>query len=92
MSLPIILYGATECDDTERTRNHLNALGIPFREINIDHDQEAERFVMFINGGYRSTPTLVIGDGKLKYVLTEPSDAQLKEMLMRAGYGQGGDV
>ncbi|MFQ5433285.1 MAG: glutaredoxin family protein [Anaerolineae bacterium] len=81
MFLPIVMYGSTTCDDTERSRNHLQALGIPFREVNIDHDPEAEQFVIFINGGYRSTPTLVIGEGKLKTILTEPTNAELDKAL-----------
>lgn len=81
MSLPLTLYGATDCDDTERTRAHLRKYDVPFREVNIDHDTEAERFVIFINGGFRSTPTLVIGEGKLKIILTEPTNAELDNVL-----------
>lgn len=81
MSPTIIMYGAADCDDTERTREYLQARGIPFREVNIDRDPEAERFVMFINNGYRSTPTLVIGDGKRKIVLTEPTNKELEEAI-----------
>ncbi len=81
MSLAITMYGATDCDDTERTRTYLQERGIPFREVNIDHDPEAERFVIFINGGFRSTPTLVIGEGKRKLILTEPTNNQLEEVL-----------
>lgn len=81
MPLPIILYGATDCDDTERTQEHLRKHSIPFREVNIDHDPEAERFVIFINNGYRSTPTLVLGEGKRRIILTEPTDAELDEAL-----------
>lgn len=81
MPLPIIMYGATHCDDTERTREHLQARGAPFREVNIDHDAEAERFVVFINGGYRSTPTLVFGEGKRKMILTEPTNEELDEAI-----------
>jgi len=80
---PIILYGATDCDDTERTRNHLHALHIPFHEVNIDHDPEAEKFVIFINNGYRSTPTMVLGSGRLKTILTEPSDEELDELFVK---------
>ena len=76
----IIMYGATDCDDTERTREFLRARGVPFREVNIDRDAEAERFVMFINGGFRSTPTLVIGEGKRKVILTEPSNEELETL------------
>jgi len=85
MAWSITLYGATDCDDTERTRHHLNARGVPFHEVNIDDDRTAEQFVIFINGGYRSTPTLVIGEGKLKHVITEPTDAQLEELLAQMG-------
>ncbi len=86
MPWPLTLYGATLCDDTERTRQRLNALGIPFKEVNIDHDHEAERFVLFINRGYRSTPTLVFSEDKLKIVVTEPTDGELDQMLIQAGY------
>lgn len=86
MPLPLVLYGASDCDDTERTRRRLNELGIPLREVNIDRDDEAERFVIFINGGYRSTPTLVFGKGKFKIIVTEPTDQDLDHILVQAGY------
>lgn len=86
MPLPLALYGATDCDDTERTRTWLHKLGVPFHEVNIDHDPEAEQFVILINRGYRSTPTLVFGEGKLKIIATEPTDEELGLALMRAGY------
>jgi mycoredoxin len=86
MPLPLTLYGATDCDDTERTRLHLNERLIPFREVNIDHDAEAERFVIFINGGFRSTPTLVLGEGKRKLIVTEPDTEELSAILIEAGW------
>jgi len=84
--LPITLYGAGDCDDTERTRILLHTLGVPFREVNIDCNPDAERFVVFINGGYRSTPTLVLGEGKFKIVITEPTDQELEQALIQSGY------
>ncbi|MDI6694320.1 MAG: glutaredoxin family protein [Anaerolineales bacterium] len=86
MPLSITVYGATDCDDTQRTRNRLRLLNVPFREVNIDHDKEAERFVVFINSGSRSTPTLVIGEGKVKTIMTEPTNAEIDELVIRAGY------
>lgn len=83
--LPLTLYGGDDCDDTERTRGRLLALGVPFREIILEHDPAAERFVIFINGGFRSTPTLVFGEGKFKLILTEPADGELEEALWWAG-------
>lgn len=83
MSLPITMYGATDCEDTAHVFARLTALGIPFRYVNIDHDPEAERFVIFINNGFRSTPTLVIGEGKWKTVVTEPTDEHIEELVHR---------
>jgi len=84
--LPLTLYGASDCDDTERTRERLRKLGVPFHEVNIDYDPEAERFVMFINHGYRSTPTLVLGEGKFKIIVTEPAEQELDQVFIQAGY------
>ncbi len=81
MALPITMYGATDCEDTAATREHLQKRGIPFREVNIDHDPEAERFVIFINGGNRMTPTLVFGGGRHKLILSEPTAAEVDELL-----------
>lgn len=86
MPLPLTLYGASDCDDTERTRHHLRQWGIPFREVNIDRDAVAEQFVIFINRGYRSTPTLVFGEGKYKIVVTEPTTSELEQVLTQAGF------
>lgn len=86
MPLPLFLYGATDCDDTEHTRHRLHSLGIPFQEVNIDQDDESERFVLCVNRGYRSTPTLVFGEGKFKIIVTEPTDQELDQVLMRAGH------
>ncbi len=83
--LPITLYGGDDCDDTERVAGRLRAWGVPFSEVILERDPAAERFVIFINGGFRSTPTLVFGDGRLKTVLTEPTDEELVEALGRAG-------
>ena len=84
--LPITLFGATDCDDTQNTVELLQQLGIPFHLVNIDHDHEAERFVIFVNNGYRSTPTLVFGAARRKIILTEPDADELNAALVEAGY------
>lgn len=81
MPVPLTLYSATGCDDSDRTRLCLQQLGHPFDEVNIDCSSVAEQFVVFVNNGYRSTPTLVIGKGKRKLILTEPTDAELVHVL-----------
>lgn len=89
MPLPLTMYGATHCEDTQHVREQLTAWLIPFSDINIDHDAVAEQFVIFINGGQRRTPTLVIGIGDRRTILTEPSDDLLKATLLDSGYAPG---
>ena len=79
------IYGATTCDDTERTREWLRAWGVPCHEVNIDHDPAALAFVRVINHGFQSTPTLVFGAGKRKVVLTEPTEDELRAILIERG-------
>lgn len=86
MPEPITMYGATHCGDTIRVRRTLQSMSIPFGDINIDHDLEAESFVLFINGGNRTTPTIVVGEGKWKLVVIEPDNQEVDEMLRRTGY------
>jgi mycoredoxin len=86
MPIPLTVYGGDDCDDTEHVVGRLREWGVPYREVILEHDPDAERFVIFINGGFRSTPTLVFGDGRLKTILTEPTDEELAEALDRAGY------
>lgn len=83
--LPIVIYGSTTCDDTERTREFLQERGIPFEEVNIDHDPAAEQFVIFLNNGYRSTPSLVIGEGRRRTLLVEPTNEELENLVDNKG-------
>lgn len=77
----LTVYGRPDCDDTDLVRAHLQALGVAFAEVNIDEDAIANQFVLFINGGFRSTPTVVLGTGKCKVILTEPTELELDEAL-----------
>ena len=86
MPEPLTLYGAGNCDDTERMRRNLRRWGVPFREIDILQDDDAMIFVRAINHGSQSTPTLVFGDGKRKLVLTEPTDDELLQALIETGH------
>jgi mycoredoxin len=83
---PITIFTTAACSDGLTVQARLMDLGVPFRLVNIDYEPEAEHFVRFINGGFRSIPTLMIGAGKSKIVLTEPSVAQLDDILRRTGY------
>lgn len=56
---PITVYTTSWCGDCVVTKNYLQKFAIPFEEINIETDPSAAEFVMKVNGGRRSVPTLV---------------------------------
>jgi mycoredoxin len=55
------MYTTRWCGDCRVTKSALSKLDIPFEEINIEGDPEAADYVMQVNGGRRSVPTLVYG-------------------------------
>jgi mycoredoxin len=64
-------------------------LGVPFVEINIEEDADAEALVEQINAGMRSVPTILFPDGT---ILVEPAYAQLEAKLVPyAGRGPQAD-
>ncbi len=53
------MYTTSWCSDCQVTKNYLNKLSIPFEEVNIEEIPEAAEYIMQVNGGKRSVPTLV---------------------------------
>jgi mycoredoxin len=84
----IKVYGADWCEDTARTRHHLEALGVPYDYINIDGNEAAQFFIKRQNNGKQQTPTVDLG-GR---VLIEPSDPELDAALKAAGLGPSTDA
>ncbi|ANE44005.1 MAG: glutaredoxin [Deinococcus sp.] len=58
----IKMYTTTWCPDCHATKAALKKKGLEFEEINIEQDDSAAEYVMSVNGGKRSVPTLVSGD------------------------------
>ncbi|WP_298406831.1 hypothetical protein [uncultured Chloroflexus sp.] len=81
MSFTLMLYSAADCEDTEQTRVVLRERHITFVECPVDDDPIAEHFIIFINHGFRSTPTRVFTVEKFKVIVTEPSTAELDRTL-----------
>lgn len=79
----IVVYGARTCEDTAIARSRLGALGVPFREIDIDADEAALARVVALEGR-RVTPTIVTGDATT--AIAEPSIAQLEALVREAGH------
>jgi mycoredoxin len=73
----IVVYGASWCKDTLRSRRYLNSHGVPYTLVDVDQDADAARQVKEWNQGYLSTPTIDI-DGR---IVSVPSDEELGEFL-----------
>ena len=74
----ITLYTRPWCGSVMRVKRWLDQRQIPYTEIDITQDKEAARHVESLNNGFQSVPTILF-DGQ--HVATEPSTAQLEELL-----------
>jgi len=75
------VYGADWCGDTQRTRRHLDSLGVVYHYINVEQDPQASAWVKQQNDGKERKPTVKIGE----QVLAEPSDHALDHALRQEG-------
>ncbi len=78
MSEPVTMYSTPWCGFCRRLKAQLAREGIEITEINIEQDPAAADYVMSVNGGNQTVPTVVFPDGS---ALTNPSAAQVRERL-----------
>ena len=78
MSSNLVMYSTPWCGYCQRLKSQLNREGIAFTEINIEEQPEAAEFVMSVNGGNQTVPTVVFPDGSAQ---TNPSLADVKAAL-----------
>ena len=74
----LTVYGTNWCGDCRRTQRFLQDYQVEYQFINIDKDKKGEQFVLSVNRGMRSVPTIVFPDGS---ILVEPSNSQLADKL-----------
>lgn len=79
MNNMVIVYGTTWCPDCRRAVRFLEERQVAFRYVNIEDDPAAADYVIQINAGNRSVPTIVFPDGS---ILVEPSNALLQQKLL----------
>jgi mycoredoxin len=75
---PLTMYTTRWCGFCRRLKAQLARDGIEMREVDIEADESAAEFVMSVNGGNQTVPTVLFPDGS---ALTNPSAAQVKERL-----------
>ena len=78
MSGQLTMYTTTWCAFCKRLKSQLARDGIQMAEVNIEEDPAAAEYVMSVNGGNQTVPTVVFPDGT---ALTNPSAAQVKAQL-----------
>jgi mycoredoxin len=69
----IRVYSTRWCPDCRWTKQFLRERGIPFEEINVDEDPDAEDLVLRVNDGRRKVPTLEMGG---RYFACSPFDPE----------------
>ena len=74
----IIMYGTSWCPDCRRAQRVLEQNGVPYTYINIERDAHAAAYVLEVNRGNQSVPTIILPDGS---VLVEPSNMQLQAKI-----------
>ncbi len=80
MTQPLTMYTTPWCAFCRRLKSRLARDGIEMLEVDIERDPAAADYVMLVNGGFQTVPTVVFPDGS---AMTNPSAAQVKERLAR---------
>lgn len=80
----LVMYTTTWCGYCRQLKRQLDEHAIAFREINIEKTPGAAEFVMQVNGGDRTVPTVLFPDGS---TLTNPSLRQVRGRLGKAATG-----
>lgn len=78
MAQPLTMYTTTWCAFCRRLKSQLALEGIEITEINIEDVPSAADYVMSVNGGNQTVPTVVFPDGS---AMTNPSANAVKQRL-----------
>jgi mycoredoxin len=74
----LIMYTTPWCGFCRNLKKQLARTGIEMTEVDIEQDPAAAEFVMSVNGGNQTVPTIVFPDGT---TMVNPSAAQVRERL-----------
>lgn len=74
----VIMYSTTWCGYCRRLKDQFDREGIGYELVDIEHDPSAAAYVMTVNGGNQTVPTVRFADGS---ALTNPTVVQVKQRL-----------
>ena len=72
----IVMYSTEYCSDCYRAKTFFEKNKIEYIKVGLEGNEAATEFVMRVNHGSRSVPTIVFPDGT---ILVEPSWEELRE-------------
>jgi mycoredoxin len=78
MTQPLTMYTTPWCGYCRRLKSQLAREGIEITEVDIEREPDAAEYVMTINGGFQTVPTLLFPDGS---TLTNPSVRAVRQRL-----------
>ena len=76
--MPLTMYTTQWCGFCKRLKAQLGRAGVEVNEIDIERDEAAAQFVMSVNGGNQTVPTLLFPDGM---TMVNPSAMQVQAKL-----------
>jgi len=85
VSQRVTMYTTQWCGFCRRLKGQLAREGIEVAEVDIERNSAAADYVMSVNGGVQTVPTVLFPDGT---ALTNPSAAQVRERLGASAIGQ----
>ena len=74
----IVMYSTTWCPDCRRAKKFLDKQKVAYIDVDIEKDERGREFVMKINDGMRTVPTILFPDGEK---LLEPSTQELRAKI-----------
>lgn len=81
MSTQVTMYTTPWCGYCRRLKGQLERAGIDFNEVDIEQDPAAADYVLRVNGGNQTVPTVLLPNGT---ALTNPSLREVQEQLTAA--------
>jgi mycoredoxin len=74
----LTMYSTSWCGYCRRLKAQMDREGIGYEVVDIERDDEAAAYVMSVNGGNQTVPTVRFPDGT---ALTNPTIVQVKQHL-----------
>ncbi|MEV0649744.1 mycoredoxin [Phytomonospora sp. NPDC050363] len=76
----LTMYSTEWCGYCRRLKSQMDREGIAYEVVDIEADPKAAEFVMSVNGGNQTVPTVRFADGT---ALTNPTIVQVKAQLAK---------